>query len=92
MPPTSGLHASHFKGRAKEATRYEPKNVTSLCFGCHQYFTSQPDEHYLWQVKRHGQKVVDQIILASHVYKKRERELEALYWAKKLKEDFNIMV
>lgn len=82
--------ASHFKGRRKEASRYMPENVDCLCSGCHMYLTSQPDEHYLWQVKTKGQKVVDQIILTSNTYKKRDRKLEALYWRQKLKEDFGV--
>lgn len=34
-PPTNGLHNSHFWGRAKECTRFEPDNCIALCFGCH---------------------------------------------------------
>ena len=83
-PPTSALHCSHFQGRAKEATRYEPLNADALCYGCHQYFTSHPGEHYKWQVARKGQTTVDKIILASNTYKKKERELEAMYWKQEL--------
>ena len=86
QPPTNALHCSHFKGRAKENTRYEPLNADALCYGCHQYFSSQPDEHYAWQVKTKGQETVDKVILASSVYKKKDRKLETLYWKQKLKE------
>lgn len=78
------LHCSHFKGRGKEATRFEPLNADALCYGCHQYFTSYPDEHLAWQIKRKGKKVVDQIILASNSYKKRDDKWEILYWKQEL--------
>lgn len=54
------------------------------------YFTAQPDEHYQWQVKTKGQKTVDKIILQASTYHKKNYELEAIYWRRKLKEDFNI--
>lgn len=75
-PPTAALHCSHFQGRGKEATRFYPDNCDSLCFGCHQYFTSYPAEHYLWQVKRKGQAKVNAIILLSHTYHKKDRKME----------------
>jgi hypothetical protein len=81
--------ASHFQGRRKEATRFEPLNVDTLCGGCHQYFTSNPGEHYLWQVKTKGQGVVDQVILQSNSYKKKDRKLELMYWRQQLKEILN---
>lgn len=81
-----GLHCSHFKGRGKESTRFEPLNADALCYGCHRYFTAMPDEHYMWQVSRKGQDVVDRVILASNGYKKKsERPLEAKYWREELK-------
>lgn len=76
--------ASHFKGRRKEATRFEPLNVDTLCGGCHAYFTENPAEHEAWQVQMKGQKIVDQIILLSNTYKKKDRELEYIYWKEKL--------
>lgn len=82
------LHCSHFKGRAKESTRFEPLNADSLCYGCHQYFTSQPDEHHRWQVERKGQDVIDKLVLLSNTYKKKDRKLEAMYWEQRLKKDF----
>lgn len=86
------LQNSHFKGRRKESTRFEPLNCDALCAGCHQYFTSQPDEHYKWQVEHKGQDVVDKIILLSNTTKKKDRLAEKLYWKQRLKEDFDISV
>lgn len=89
-PPTSALHCSHFKGRSKEATRFEPLNADALCYGCHQYFTSQPDEHYNWQIHKKGKEVIDKLTLMSSQYKKKDRKLESLYWKDRLAKDFNI--
>ena len=84
-PPTQALHCSHFMGRGKESTRFEPLNADALCYGCHQYFTSHPAEHVAWQVKKKGQDIVDKLRLASNTYKKKDRKLEAMYWAQELK-------
>lgn len=85
-PPTSALHCSHFMGRGREATRFEPLNADALCYGCHRYFTSHPADHYGWQVERKGQEMVDRLTLASHSYKKKDRKAEKLYWQEKIKE------
>ncbi len=86
---TDGLpkshHASHFQGRGKEGTRYNEFNVCCLCHGCHSYFTANPAEHYLWQVNRLGQDMVDKLILASNTYCKKDRKLQQMYWEQELK-------
>ncbi len=84
-PPTQALHCSHFQGRGKEATRFEPLNADALCYGCHQYFTSHPGEHLMWQIERKGQETVDAIVLQSNSYKKRNDKEEATYWREQLK-------
>lgn len=77
--------ASHFQGRRKEATRFDPTNVDTLCPGCHMYFTANPGEHYQWQVEQKGQAMVDQIIVFSNVYKKKDRKAEAMFWRGEIK-------
>jgi hypothetical protein len=77
--------ASHFQGRGKENTRFDPDNVCTLCMGCHMYFTAHPAEHYQWQVQRLGQDKVDQLVLKSNLHKKKDRQLEAFYWRQELK-------
>lgn len=85
-PPTSALHCSHFMGRGKEATRFDELNADAICYGCHRYFTAQPAEHYQWQVKKKGQKVVDGLVLRSNQYQKKDRQMAYLYWSQRLKE------
>jgi hypothetical protein len=81
---------SHFKGRGKEATRFEMHNCDTLCYGCHQYFTSQPDEHYEWQVEQKGYELVQRMIVQSNGYKKKDRKAEAAYWRKRIFEDYGV--
>lgn len=85
-PPTSALHCSHFMGRGKEATRFDEDNADAMCYGCHRYFTAQPAEHYLWQVKTKGQDKVDDIILRSGKYHKKDRDAAYQYWKERLSE------
>lgn len=40
-PPTQALHCSHYEGRGNWATRFEPLNAISLCYGCHQLVGSR---------------------------------------------------
>jgi hypothetical protein len=56
-----------------------------LDYGCHQYFTSHPAEHYAWQVKRLGQETVDKLVLSSNMYCRKDRKSEAMYWRQELK-------
>jgi len=72
--------ASHFQGRRKEATRYDLENVDCMCSGCHRYFTAMPYEHVQWQIQKKGEQTVNQIILRSNQYKKKDRKLEAMIW------------
>lgn len=72
--------ASHFQGRRKEATRFDLENVDCLCGGCHKYFTAMPYEHVQWQIKTKGQKTVDEIILRSNLYCKKDRKMQQIIW------------
>ena len=76
----SGLQCSHFQGRRKEATRFDPANADCLCFGCHAYFTANPFEHVQWQLATKGEQTVNEIVVRSNSYKKKDRKMEALIW------------
>lgn len=49
-----GLHCSHFFGRRKESIRFDPKNCHAICFGCHSFLDSQPEEHRRWIIEKIG--------------------------------------
>jgi hypothetical protein len=78
--------ASHFQGRRKEGTRFEPLNVDTMCSGCHSYLGANPAEHYACHVEHKGQEIVDALVLQSNMYHKKDRQAEKLYWRQKLKE------
>lgn len=89
-PPTNLLHCSHFVGRGKESTRFDPDNANALCFHDHQFFTSHPQEHYQWQIEKKGEKLVKEVILRSNMRCKKDRKMQALAWKQALKTDFNV--
>lgn len=78
--------ASHFQGRRKEATRFDPENVDCLCFKCHQDFTANPYEHVGWQIAIKGKSAVDAIVVRSNSYKKKDRVMEAMIWRQAYKD------
>lgn len=82
--------ASHFQGRRKENTRFDPDNVDTLCAGCHSYLGANPAEHYEFQVKLKGQDKVEEVVLKSNIYHKKDRRLEALFWQRRLKQDYGV--
>lgn len=82
----SGLQCSHFQGRRKESTRFDPDNADCLCFGCHAYFTANPYEHVQWQVAIKGQRTVDEIVFRSNQYCKKDRKMQELIWKQAYKD------
>ncbi len=52
--PTKRLQCSHFHGRRKRSTRYDPANACGLCFSCHQYLGEHPNIHTEFFKKRLG--------------------------------------
>ena len=66
-----GLHNSHFHGRGKWATRYDPDNCTSLCYGCHRYLGSRPIEHTEFMIKRLGLEKFEELNKRANIIKKK---------------------
>lgn len=76
----AGLHASHFYGRRKYATRWHPQNVTSQCRGCHQKFTENPRQHTRWFIDKFGSEIADEIeVLSNQIMRWREKDKATLY-------------
>lgn len=74
-----GLQASHYFGRSRESTRFDPENVDTLCFGCHQYWGSTDREGYrnfkVWQL---GEKGFDLLTLRANTYQKKDRKMSLI--------------
>src|SRR3990172_983442 len=49
---SKNVQCAHFHGRARQSTRFDDKNCTSLCFACHQYFHAHPHEFVEWTKQR----------------------------------------
>lgn len=78
------LQNSHFYGRSHENTRFEPDNCDALCYGCHQYFTSNPGDYAAWKLNKIGQKRFDSLTIQANTYKKKDRKMERIIWRKAL--------
>lgn len=82
----TGLQCSHFYGRRKESTRFDPENADSLCAGCHRYFTEHKTEYTEWKIEKLGDKRYDLLTLRANTPAKRDRKMQEIIW-KKLLED-----
>lgn len=67
--------ASHYYGRGKESTRFDPENVDTLCMGCHRILGSDDREAYReFKIKQLGQDGFDNLRLRSNMYHKKDRK------------------
>lgn len=74
-----GLQASHFFGRARENTRYDPDNVDALDMGCHMYWGSANHEDYrAFKLKQLGETRFKMLQINANMYKKKDRAMELL--------------
>lgn len=82
--PIKGLQASHYFGRGRESTRFDPDNVIALCMGCHQYWGSTNREDYReYMIKRLGEKGFNDLSTRARMLVKKDRKA-ALIAAKQL--------
>ena len=85
FPAWMQLQCSHFHGRGKQSVRYDEDNVAGLCYGCHQYFTSHPAEHYRWFRERLGDRF-DLLGIRANNLGTPDKELLTLYYTQKIRE------
>ena len=52
LPAWKQLQTSHFHGRAKKSTRWDPDNACGICGACHMYLGAHPLEHVEFFRKR----------------------------------------
>ncbi len=80
-----GLHCSHYYGRGKENTRFDPDNCIALCYPCHRLW-GHGDEKPLYTAfmkKKLGAAKFRALTRRSNMYKKKDRKL-ALIEVRKL--------
>lgn len=71
-------HASHFWGRGRESTRFDPENVTTHCHGCHARLTANPDEHTEWKKRQMTSRAYDLLKLRANTPTKKDRAMAYL--------------
>ena len=75
-----GLHNSHYYGRRKAATRFDPDNCNALCYGCHSYFGTARDEYTAFKRKELGDTRFDELTLRGNSTMKRiKSDMDELY-------------
>lgn len=87
--PYEELTCSHYKGRGKESTRFDPLNCDSACRPCHAWIQDTAEgKKWLEQFKINqlGQPVHDLLILRYNTPQKRDDGLDLLYVKQLLKE------
>ena len=78
---------SHFYGRGRENTRFEPDNCDTLCMGCHRIWGSDDRESYRgFKLKQLGEKRFNSLMVQANTYKRKDRVFEKLKWRAILKE------
>lgn len=87
-PGSQSLHNSHFWGRARESTRFDPENCVAHCHGCHSFLTANPELHREWKLRQIGQTAYDRLTIRAQLTTKKDRKMAALYWQEKLKQDY----
>ena len=74
-----GLQCSHYFGRGRENTRYDPENADSLCFGCHKIWGSDDKEGYReFKIRQLGEEGFKLLMVRANTYKKKDRYMSLL--------------
>lgn len=84
---SQGLHCSHFWGRARESTRFDPTNCVAHCHGCHSHLTANPEEHRAWKLKQIGQREYDLLMIRASTTVKKDRALQAIIAKKRYEQE-----
>lgn len=83
--------ASHYFGRSAESTRFDPENVDTLCWGCHQHWGSTNREEYReFKIRQLGESGFKFLMIRNNAYKKKDRKFEVIKWKLALKELKNL--
>jgi len=80
------LQCSHFIGRRKRATRYDPSNAIGICFSCHLYLGEHPYEHTKFFEKLLGSEKLEELIRKGNTPTKLDKEKVTEYLKELLKE------
>lgn len=84
-PPTQALHCSHFWGRGRENTRFDPDNCDALCYGCHKLWGHGDGrgDYIEFKQRQLGMDGYKALQIRAHTYRKKDDKL-ILLWLKKI--------
>lgn len=69
-------NASHYWGRAKETTRFDPENVDCLCYPCHVIWGSTDRKAYeMFKIKQLGTAGYKRLMLRANLTGKKDRKM-----------------
>ena len=78
QPVTASLQNSHFYGRARESTRFDPTNCDALCAGCHNHLGMYPELHREWKLQRIGEQAYMMLRVRAESRCKKDRTMMAI--------------
>lgn len=71
--------ASHYFGRGRENTRFDPENLDTLCWGCHQQWGSTNREDYRkFKIDQLGEKRFKLLSMRAEQYCKKDRKMRLI--------------
>lgn len=87
-PGSQGLHCSHFWGRGRENTRFDPDNADALCFGCHQLWGHGDgrEEYIRFKTQQLTEEGYKKLKIRAFQYRKKDDKL-AIMFITQLNED-----
>ena len=87
---SQGLECSHYWGRARENTRFDPENCIALCTYHHRFHWGHGDgrqEYTDFMRKRLGDRGFDLLDVRAHTPKKRDDKMDKIIIKELLKEE-----
>lgn len=84
------LHCSHFWGRGRENTRFDPENADAICSFDHEAFGKDPALYCEWKIQRIGEEAYNKLRIRAEMRCKRDRKAQVIYWRARLKQDFGV--
>lgn len=91
-PDIRALECSHYKGRAREATRMDQENCDAFCKKCHHWVenTVEGKKYYDdWKKKQLGEERYNLLLLRSESRKDRDDKMDMIIIKELLKEQEN---
>jgi len=78
---TKRIHNSHYWGRGRESTRFDPENCDALCFYCHDQWEGEKQGDYkLFKEKQLGATRYKLLMARAYTPGKKDRKAQLIIW------------